>query len=148
MNHNTLIYRIIAVALFSLFFLSSFGTCEKEIKDFYVRYMQNIENNPDLNVSLMETHMSPELISKLAEYTVQTDADAIIRAQDVCGYCISSLTIEHLENEWYMVRYRWDADSEYIEIPLKACSCDSSLKIVYITPSWLGSQYGDNLLNK
>ncbi|MDE5568462.1 MAG: hypothetical protein K2J12_08460 [Muribaculaceae bacterium] len=86
-------------------------------------------------------------MDKLREGIEEPDGDYIIRAQDVCEFGIKSLTVTPLpENDWYMVRYRWNANSDPIEIPLKAIVKDNKLKILYITPLRLGSRYGDELL--
>lgn len=145
---NKISYRIISVVFFSLFFFNSFGTCEKKIKDFYIEYMQNAEHDPALNDALCNAYMTPELISQLKSYIEKSDVDPIIRAQDVSEYAVRSVSVTSLSDGWYMVRYKWDSNSKYTEIPLKVCDCDNAMKIVYITPIWLGNRYGDKLLQK
>jgi len=75
--------KLLLVAVLSMSALFSYGQCEEKIKDFYVTYMQNSEKNEGANVELMKNHMSQELITKLADYTAQYDADAVIHAQDI-----------------------------------------------------------------
>mgnify|MGYP001026137473 FL=1 len=139
-------HRFISVLILSIFCLSSFATCEQQIREFYVAYMRNLEHNPAQNDSLCNACMTPALILQLREETRRSGADAIIRAQDVCEYGIRSLSVSPLTDGWYMVRYKWNRDSDYIEIPLKAANCESGLKILHITPTRLGSRYGDDLL--
>lgn len=43
--------------------------------------------------------MSPELTAKVAEYSEQYDADAMIHAQDVSNYGIQSLIVQPLGSE-------------------------------------------------
>lgn len=88
MKNNLL--KVVVVAVFSMCTLFSYGQCEGKIIDFYVAYMQNSENNEGANVELMKKHMSPELIAKLAEYSAQYGADAVIHAQDVSKLLLSA----------------------------------------------------------
>ncbi|MDE6803797.1 MAG: hypothetical protein K2J29_04105 [Muribaculaceae bacterium] len=110
--------------------------------------MQNAGRNPELNEALCEAHITSELRVQLGNYIAATDVDPVLRAQDVCDYGIESLSVTDLSDDWYMVRYKWDSNSEYIEIPLKASEYDGTMKISYITPLWLGNRYGDILLRK
>ena len=84
-------HRFISVLILSIFCLSSFATCEQQIREFYVAYMRNLEHNPAQNDSLCNACMTPALILQLREETRRSGADAIIRAQDVCEYGIRSL---------------------------------------------------------
>lgn len=119
------------VACFSLASISSFASCEKAIKDFYIAYMQNAEKAMDeANIALKQAYMTPQLIAKIARETERTDADAVIMAQDVSQYGIESLTVESLNADWYTVKYRFSADSDEIGISVKACDCDGEFKIV------------------
>ncbi len=141
--------RIIAIMLFALFTTNASGQHEKEIKQFYVAYMQSLDHGNDKRAdSLRNAYMTPELITKTKEYTIKTDANPIIRAQDVCRFGVRSLNVTALGDGWYMVKYKWDSNSDYIKIPLKALDSDGHVKITYITPEWLGTQYGDHLLNE
>lgn len=125
----------------------SSGSCEKMIKDFYVQYMTNSERDWDANAALCDSVLAPAVMDKLREGIEEPDADYIIRAQDVSQFGIRSLRVVPLpEKDWYMVRYQWSAESDPIDIPLKAVIKDDRLKILYITPLRLGSSYGDALL--
>lgn len=129
------ITRTIMVTCFSLTAISSFASCEKAIKDFYIAYMQNAEKMMnESNIALKQAYMSTQLIDKIETETEKTDADAVIMAQDVSQYGIKSLTVEPLKADWYLVRYKFSADSKEIEISVKACDCDGEFKIVDI--SW------------
>lgn len=129
------IFRLLVVAFISMFALNTYAQCEAQIKDFYVAYMQNLENNEEANVDLMKNHMSPELIAKVAEYTVQYDADAMIHAQDVSKYGIESLIVQPLGSEnGYMVKYKWAPESEYTWIVVQAVNIDGKLHFLDVFP--------------
>lgn len=129
------IFKMILTVVMALCSVCVYGQCEAKIKDFYVAYMQNAENNEEANVELLKAHMSPELISKLADYTQQFDADAVIHAQDVCKYGIESLTVLPMgQKDWYAVKYKWSPDSDYTIIPVKATCRDDKFMILDISP--------------
>lgn len=129
------ITRMLLVAMLSLCTSYSYAQCEAKLKDFYVAYMQNAEKMDDSNAKLLEAHMSPELIAKVAEYSEQYGADAIIHAQDVCQYGIQSLKVIPLDNEdGYLVKYKWSPESDETFIPVRAIEVDGKLKIIDIFP--------------
>ena len=138
---------LISLCLFLVGSRLSYAGCEKMIKDFYVQYMTNSERDWKANAALCDSVLAPAVMDKLREGIEEPDADYIIRAQDVCEFAIRSLDVVPLpEKDWYMVRYQWSAESDPIDIPLKAVIKDNRLKILYITPLRLGSSYGDALL--
>lgn len=123
------------VVVFSMSVLSSYGQCEEKIKDFYITYMHNSEKNEGANVELMKNHMSPELIAKLADYTKQYDADAVIHAQDISKYGIESLIVLPLgKDNRYLVKYKWAPESNYTSIPVRAILINSKLTFLDISP--------------
>lgn len=134
MQNNLL--KTLFVVIFSLSGLCSFCQCEEKIKDFYVAYMQNVERNEGANVELMKNHMSPELIAKVAGYTAQYDADAVIHAQDVSEYGIKSLIVVPLgKDDGYLVKYKWSPESKnYTFIPVRAIVADGKLTFLDIFP--------------
>ncbi len=135
------IFRLLVVVVFAIFSADAFGQCEALIKDFYIAYMQNAEKNDSSNVELMKNHMSPELIAKVAEYTAQYDADAMIHAQDVSKYGMESLVVESLGSEdGYMVKYRWSPESDYTWIVVQAVGIDGKLQFKDIFP--VGTEAG------
>ncbi len=141
-NHNMTnkLLKMLLVSVLSMSALFSYGQCKEKIKDFYVAYMQNVENNEGANVELMKNHMSPELIAKLADYTTQYDADAVIHAQDVSQYGIRSLTVLPLESDdTYMVKYKWSPDSDDTFIVVKAVVTNEKLSFLDIFP--IGTDY-------
>lgn len=128
--------RIIGIMGFSIVAFNASASCEKALREFYVSYMQNADKgNDDANDKLKRLHMSPEVIAKVNEYTQRYDADAVIHAQDVSRYAIGSVTVEPMpDDDWYLVKYKWDADSKATIIPVQACDCDTTLRILDISP--------------
>lgn len=122
-------------AVFSMSVLCTYGQCEKKIKDFYVTYMQNSEKDERANIALMKNHMSQELIARLANYTAQYDADAVIHAQDVSKYGMESLIVLPLgKDDGYLVKYKWSPESDYTFIPVKAIVVNDKLTFLDIYP--------------
>ena len=129
------IFRLVVVAVFAFFSADAFGQCEALIKDFYIAYMQNAEKCDSSNIELMKNHMSPELIAKVAAYTAQYDADAMIHAQDVSKYGMESLEVHPFGSEdGYMVKYKWSPESEYTWIVVQAVDIDGKLQFKDIFP--------------
>lgn len=132
--HNNILKTLI-VTILSIGAMNSYGQCEEKIREFYVTYMHNSERNESANVELMKNHMSPELIDKLAEYTAEYDADAVIHAQDVSKYGIESLIVLPLgKDDGYLVKYKWDTESKYTFIPVRAIVTDGKLLFLDIFP--------------
>lgn len=97
--------------------------------------MQNCEKNETANVELLKNHMSAELIAKLADYTAQYDADAVIHAQDVSEYGMESLIVVPLgKDDGYLVKYKWSPESNYALIPVRAVVADGKLTFLDIFP--------------
>lgn len=129
--------RFLMAACLSLTSLYSIASCENAIKDFYMTYMRNAQNNPDANTALMQSYMTQELIDKMTLLTAQRDADAVIDAQDVSAYGIQSITVQPIKDNWYTVRYLFTPDSRETLIQVQARDCDTHFIITDIncTPS-------------
>lgn len=128
----------------------SWAACPEQIKAFYSAYMSNLLVGDNLkNKELCEVYMTPALIQKIQRIAYATGVDAVIRSQDINEDAIQSLSVRNLEGDWYLVRYLWDKGDEKtaIEIPLKAHNIGNTCRIVYITPIWNGTRYGDSLLS-
>lgn len=129
------IFKVLLTTVFLLFSFCGYGQCEAKIKDFYVAYMQNAEGcNDQENIKLLNTCMSQELIAKLEAYTRKYDVDAIVHAQDVSAYGIRSLIVVALKENRYLVKYKWNPQSEYTCIPVKATDVDGKFTILDIAP--------------
>ncbi len=75
------------------------------------------------------------MIAKVAEYTAQYDADAMIHAQDVSKYGMESLVVEPLGSEdGYMVKYKWLPESDYTWIVVQVVDIDGKLQFKDIFP--------------
>lgn len=123
---------------------------EEQIKNFYVQYMKAIENGHHEQVDqLIDKFLTAEMQDKKGRLTVTTDADPILRAQDVSAYGMQSVECRHLEDEWYEVSYRWKDDNDAcIYIPLMVKSeKKGEVKIAYVTPVWSDRKYGDYLFD-
>lgn len=123
------------------------GNPEK-IRTFYVSYMNNLLNRISENKELCQRYLTKGLIEKNGRVVSATNSNPIIQLQDINNDAIETLNVEELNNDWYIVKYQWkkgDVSSEK-RIPLKAYEIDEEFRIVYISPSWNGGQYGDFLI--
>ncbi len=141
------------VGLLFACFAVNLSALAPEVKYFYTTYMSNILNGKD-NSSLCEEYLSKGLIAKLDRVGKATNMDQIIRAQDASADAIETLRVKELGDNWYMVTYSWykekpewySGDNEPIQIPVKAIIKEGKCQIVYITPSWNRTMFGDELL--
>ena len=125
------------------------GNPEK-IRTFYVSYMNNLLNRISENKELCQRYLTKGLIEKNGRVVSATNSNPIIQLQDINNDAIETLNVEELNNDWYIVKYQWkkgDVSSEK-RISLKAYEIDEEFRIVYISPSWNGGQYGDFLMQK
>lgn len=122
--------------------------CSDSIKLFYTTYLMNILEDNSKNEILCKKYLTEELVEKVSRLINVTGADPIIRAQDTRLDAVETLNIKTLCNDWYLVSYYWDKENidTLIEIPLKTTNENNTCRITYITPSWKGSQFGDQLL--
>lgn len=127
------IFKLLLILALSLLPIDGYGQCESQIKDFYISYMNNVENDECTNELLISAHMTPELIDKLKENIDKHGFDAVINAQDVCEYAINSLRVTPLE-ACYIVSYKWSEDSKPTNICVKATNSDGILKFTDIIP--------------
>lgn len=141
--------KLVAVLILSICFNAVCkGACTEQIRKFYTAYLQNILEDDARNGALCRAFFSRELQEKVRRMRNATEADPVIRAQDANRDAIETLSVEDLGGDWYRVSYLWEnGDSATLtQIPLKARIRDGSCKIVYITPPWNGTRYGDELL--
>ena len=117
------------------------------LKSFYTKYITNILENKDKeNNALMGEYFLPVLIGEVEEMGERSGADNVIRAQDATKDMLSSLDVNPLGNDWYMVSYKtvW----RNTEIPVKVTHHNGKRLIEYIMPDIMGSKYGDEYINK
>ena len=116
------------------------------IKEFY---KVCLAEHPSRSLESVNIKLTKGLIEKLDRVRTATGCDPIIRAQDVSDDVLETLTVKHLNGNWYMVSYTWGKGSEFEStqnIPLRVAKIDGQYMIDYITPIWNGSLYGDSLL--
>ncbi|MGL4993248.1 MAG: hypothetical protein ACRC6R_03805, partial [Bacteroidales bacterium] len=122
--------------------------CSKQIKAFYLSYM-NISWSDNISRELLlREHINSGLAKRMDRISYATGSDPIIRAQDISDDGKETLRVDELGDDWYMVSYLWNKSdsSSLVSIPLKSKLSDGQCKISYITPIWLGTEYGDNIL--
>lgn len=89
--------------------------------------------------------LTPEMNEKRARLTCTTDANPMIRAQDVTEYGIKSVRCRHLSGNWYEMSYRSYPQDSAIYIPLRITTdSPEKIRISYVTPEWGDRQYGDH----
>lgn len=116
------------------------------IKEFY---KVCLAEHPSKSLESVNIKLTKGLIEKLNRVGTATDCDPIIRAQDVSDDTLETLTVKHLNDNWYMVSYTWGKGGEFEStqnIPLRVTKIDGQYMIDYITPIWNDSLYGDSLL--
>jgi hypothetical protein len=122
----------------------------KMIKDFYTQYIGNVlrgigERSDLFRDSLMQHSFTAGMYARVDRIAMETDGDPIIRAQDVLEEWLTTLSIGHLGNSWYMVRAYREEPMDFFYIPLHVIKEKGKYVIDYITPHWHGLQYGDKL---
>ena len=138
---------ILTISILAFAFGTELLADSLRLKSFYNEYMSNVMEGRD-NDSLCRSCMSEDLIMKLKRIIGATGADPVIRAQDVNGDALKTLSVKDLGDDWYMVEYRWDEDrpETTTRIPVKATTDGDRCSIVYIVPEWKGVEYGDSLI--
>ena len=124
--------------------------CAEQIKTFYKAYMEDVLHNGSINDTLCKTYLTEELQEKVTRLIYATGGEPIIRAQDMNLDAIETLNVKALGDDWYLVSYRWgkEENSDLTEIPIKAKNRDGVCKIIYNTPPWNGTEYGDQQLKE
>lgn len=141
--------KLVAALILSICFNAiCSGACTEQIRKFYTAYLQNMLEDDAQNTALCAAFFTEELQQKVHRMRNATGADPVIRAQDTNRDAIETLSVEDLGGDWYRVSYLWEkGDSATLtQIPLKARIRDGSCKIVYITPPWNGTRYGNEML--
>ncbi|MDR0962743.1 MAG: DUF3828 domain-containing protein [Mediterranea sp.] len=115
------------------------------IRNFYKAYLSNMlsETNAAVDETPEQQYLTPALIEKVELIGNETDADPIIRAQDVMNEMLQTLRVTHLENRWFMVSYE---TPEKTQIPVRVIPDGNSYRIDYITPLWDEAMYGEAVM--
>ena len=151
-KYNAILMMIIAilgVRFAGMSFAQSVSDIE-QIKHFYVRYMEAIEEGDDEETeTLVQLFLTKEMQTKMGRLVDATSANPLLRTQDVSAFGRKSLQCKHLENDWYMVSYQWgEMDSVGIHIPLKIVKdAKGLLRIAYVTPIYARESYGNQIFD-
>ena len=121
----------------------------QSLRTFYTTYISNVLADRDAaNETLKQQYFVPGLAKQIEEMTEKSDADAILRAQDVSEKMLSTLQIVPLGNEWFMVAYSgYGKSAEKVKIPVKLRREQGKWLIQYIVPDTRDTEYGDQLLS-
>lgn len=147
---------LVALLLFFLFVpraRAQHATRTEQIRHFYDCYMECLETGDcKMESDLLGKFLTPEMQKKRARLMNATDADPLLRAQDVPEHARQTLACRHLEGDWYEVAYRTyglnEQDTVTIRIPVRTVEDEKgTLRINYITPYWGESRYGDYLFD-
>ena len=113
----------------------TFGT------DFYYAYASSFMSTDKealaLGDSIKQKFLTKELIEKVDRLIEATDADPIIRAQDLGENDMKTLSVKHLNDNWYEVNYTSAKGSQYeraVSIPVRVVNVDGQYLIDDITP--------------
>ena len=90
-----------------------------------------------LGDSIKQKFLTKELIEKVDRLIEATDADPIIRAQDLGENDMKTLSVKHLNDNWYEVNYTSAKGSQYeraVSIPVRVVNVDGQYLIDDITP--------------
>ena len=101
------------------------------IKEFY---KVCLAEHPSRSLESVNIKLTKGLIEKLDRVRTATGCDPIIRAQDVSDDVLETLTVKHLNGNWYMVSYTWGKGSEFEStqnIPLRVAKIDGQYMIDY-----------------
>ena len=145
-----MLIAIVGVFLFAgMSFTQSLSNI-KQIKHFYVRYMKAMEDGDDeMREALVQQFLTKEMQAKMGRLVDATGANPLLRTQDVSAFGRQSLQCKHLEDDWYMVSYRWsEMDSIGIHIPLKIVKdANGQPRIGYVTPEYTREGYGNQIFD-
>lgn len=110
------------------------------IKDFYEAYAVSClsigKEAVALGDSVKEKYLTKELIEKVDRLVKATDADPIIRAQDLGEDDIKTLVVKHLNDNWYQVDYTSAKGSQFeraVSIPVRVVNVGGQYQIDDIT---------------
>ena len=144
-----MLIAIVALLFAGMSFAQSLSDI-KQIKHFYVRYMKAMEEGDDeMRETLVQQFLTKEMQAKMGRLVDATGSNPLLRTQDVSTFGKQSLQCRHLEDDWYMVSYRWDEmDSVGIHIPLKIVKdANGQPRIGYVTPEYTRECYGNQIFD-
>ena len=89
-----------------------------------------------LGDSIKQKFLTKELIEKVDRLIEATDADPIIRAQDLGENDMKTLSVKHLNDNWYEVNYTSAKGSQFeraVSIPVRVVNIGGQYQIDDIT---------------
>lgn len=111
------------------------------IEDFYEAYAASFMSTGKealaLGDSIKQKFLTKELIEKVDRLIEVTDADPIIRAQDLGENDMKTLSVKHQNDNWYEVNYTSAKGSQFeraVSIPVRVVNVDGQYQIDDITP--------------
>lgn len=111
------------------------------IEDFYEAYATSFMSTGKealaLGDSIKQKFLTKELIEKVDRLIEATDADPIIRAQDLGENDMKTLSVKHQNDNWYEVNYTSAKGSQFeraVSIPVRVVNVDGQYQIDDITP--------------
>ncbi|MFI3268032.1 MAG: hypothetical protein R3Y51_04860 [Rikenellaceae bacterium] len=144
----------LTITLMFLFWLSTVhgenhDVTARQITAFYKQYITLILSSDYKDAkALLSTNLTEEAMQKAHRGAISSNANQIVRAQDVNETMVETVKVTHLEDDWYLVSFYWIVgdESAKIQIPLKAKSVENKLQISYIPHSANDGKYGDKQL--
>jgi|GEM_PF-805491 len=122
---------------------------ENLISKFYKAYIS--KRSSFARDELKKKYLTERLIEKLDRVGAETDADPVIRAQDTTDDMVKSLSVKHIEGDWYMVSYTTSKGTKFERsenIPIKVIRSGNGYMVDYITPSWNTMNDGGTMLEE
>lgn len=111
------------------------------IEDFYEAYAASFMSTGKealaLGDSIKQKFLTKELIEKVDRLIEVTDADPIIRAQDLGENDMKTLSVKHQNDNWYEVNYTSAKGSQFeraVSMPVRVVNVDGQYQIDDITP--------------
>jgi hypothetical protein len=114
------------------------------IKEFYHIYATTDAHT----LNGLEKYVTKNVIDKDYRVALETEGGLAIRSQEYTPNDLKTLKVDPLGKNWYLVHYIQGTETDGFEyrIPMRVTTINGECKIDYITPSWLGEQYGDSLV--
>lgn len=101
---------------------------EAAIEAFYTVYCQNMADGRD-DESLLDRHLTERLVKKVKTIREKNGYDPIVRAQDFDRKACSTLTVTHVDADWYAVGYLDGYSRKCVIVPVRVRSVDGSIRL-------------------
>lgn len=101
---------------------------EEAIEAFYTAYCQNMADGRD-DESLLDHHLTQSLVKKVRAVREKNGYDPIVRAQDFDRKALATLTVTHVDADWYAVGYLDGYNCKCVIVPVRVRSAGGSIRI-------------------